>query len=110
MEIYKTRVTPKNQVFKLQHAGDVLKDCPRWGTNADQQWGRLFQREVAQTNVRDEGVDEGVDERTSSPSFARPLGKDKQKETKRKGKSQDPMSAHFATGIAKLNEIHSARQ
>ncbi|XP_048427927.1 uncharacterized protein LOC125471505 [Pyrus x bretschneideri] len=37
MKIYKTRVTPKNQVFKLQHAWDVLKDCPRWETDADQQ-------------------------------------------------------------------------
>ena len=106
MEIYKTRVTPKNKVFKLQHAWEVLKDCPRWGTDVDQQWGRLFQREAAQTNAGDEGVDE----MTPSPSFARPPGRDKQKEAKRKGKSQDPMSGHFATGIAKLNETHSARQ
>lgn len=106
MEIYKTRVTPKNQVFKLQHAWDVLKDCPRWGTDADQQWERLFPREAAPTNVGGEGVDE----MTHSPSFARPPGRDKQKEAKRKGKSQDPMSGHFATGIAKLNETHSARQ
>ncbi|XP_070680361.1 uncharacterized protein [Malus domestica] len=110
MEIYKTRVTPKNQVFKLQHAWDVLKDCPRWGTDADQQWGRLFQRETAQTNTGDEGVDESVDEMTPSPSFARPPGRDKQKEAKRKAKSQDPMSGHFYIGIAKLNETHSAHQ
>ena len=52
-----------------RHAWDILKDCPRWGTDADQQWGRLFQREAAQTNAGDEGVDEGVDEMTPSPSF-----------------------------------------
>ncbi|KAM1943395.1 hypothetical protein ACFX15_011736 [Malus domestica] len=100
MEIYKTRVTPKNQVFKLQHAWDVLKDCPRWATDADQQWGRLFQREAA---PRNEGVDEGVDEMTPSPSLARPLGRDKQNEAKRKGKSQDSSSRDFATGIAARN-------
>ena len=83
MEIYKTRVTPKNQVFKLQHAWDILKDCPRWGIDVDQQWGRLFQREVAPRNVEDEGVDE----MTPSPFLARPPGRDKQKEAKRKGKS-----------------------
>ena len=47
---------------------------------------------------------------TPSPSFARPPGRDKKKKAKRKGKSQDPMSGHFDTGIAKLNETHSARQ
>ncbi|XP_070676340.1 uncharacterized protein [Malus domestica] len=102
-----TRVTPKNQVFKLQHAWDVLKDCPRWATDADQQWGRLFQREAA---PRNEGGDEGVDEMTPSPSLARPPGRDKQKEAKRKGKSQDSPSGDFAIGIAKLHETHSARQ
>ncbi|KAM1294907.1 hypothetical protein ACFX1Q_015703 [Malus domestica] len=70
MEIYRTRVTPKNQVFKSQHAWDVLKDCPRWATDADQQWGRLFQREAASRN-------EGVDEMTPSPSLPRPPGRDK---------------------------------
>ncbi|KAB2604270.1 photosystem I reaction center subunit VI-2 [Pyrus ussuriensis x Pyrus communis] len=44
MTIYKIRGTPENQPFKLHHAWDVLKDCPRWGTDADQQWERLFQR------------------------------------------------------------------
>ena len=42
MAIYKTRVTPKNQPFKLHHAWDVLKDCPRWATDADQQWEDYF--------------------------------------------------------------------
>ena len=107
MEIYKTRVTPKNQVFKLQHAWDVLKDCPRWATDADQQWGRQFQREAA---PRNEGVNEGVDEMTPSPSLPRPPGRDKQKEAKRKGKSQDSTSGQFATEITKLKETHSARQ
>ncbi|XP_050141141.1 uncharacterized protein LOC126617135 [Malus sylvestris] len=110
MEIYKTRVTPKNQVFKLQHAWDVLKDCPRWGTDADQQWGRLFQHEAAPTNVGDEDVNEDVDEMTLTPSFARPSRRDKQKEAKRKGKSQDPASGHIATGIAKLSKTHSAHK
>ncbi|XP_070669158.1 uncharacterized protein [Malus domestica] len=91
----------------LQHAWDVLKDCPRWATDADQQWGRLFQREAA---PRNEGGDEGVDEMTPSPSLARPPGRDKQKEAKRKGKSQDLTSGDFATGIAKLHETHSASQ
>ncbi|KAM1370864.1 hypothetical protein ACFX2F_041287 [Malus domestica] len=66
--------------------------------------GKLFQREAAQTNVGDEVVDE----MTPSPYFARPPGRDKQKEAKRKGKSQDLMSGNFGTGIAKLNETHSA--
>ncbi|XP_070667701.1 glutathione S-transferase T2-like [Malus domestica] len=103
MEIYKTRVTHKNQVFKLQHAWDVLKDCSRWATNVDQQWGKLFQREAAPRN-------EGVNEMTPSPSLARPPGRDKQNEAKRKGKSQDSTSGDFATGIAKMHETHSARQ
>ena len=103
MEIYKTRVTPKNQVFKLQHAWDVLKDCPRWATDANQLWGRLFQHEAAPRN-------KGVNEMTPSPSLARPLGRDKQKEAKRKGKAQDLTRGDFATGIAKLHETHSARQ
>ncbi|XP_070669119.1 uncharacterized protein [Malus domestica] len=106
MEIYKTRVTPKNKVFKLQHAWDFLKDCPRLATDVDQQWGRLFQRETAPRNVEDEGVDE----MTPSHSLARPRGRDKQKEAKRKGKSQYPMSGHLATGIAKLNKTHNASQ
>ncbi|XP_050131359.1 uncharacterized protein LOC126607699 [Malus sylvestris] len=29
MTIYKTRTTPKNQAFKLHHAWNILKDCPR---------------------------------------------------------------------------------
>ena len=109
MEIYKTRVTPKNQHFKLHHAWDVLKDCPRWAIDADQQWGRLFQREAAPTNDGDEGVNEGVDEMTPT-SFARSSGRDKQKEAKRQGKSQDSMSGHIVTGIARLSETHSTRQ
>ncbi|KAM1181838.1 hypothetical protein ACFX2I_000352 [Malus domestica] len=42
MAIYKTKTTPKNQAFELHHAWNILKDCPRWGIDADQQWGRLF--------------------------------------------------------------------
>ncbi|XP_070660454.1 uncharacterized protein [Malus domestica] len=106
MEIYKTIVTQKNQVFKLQRAWDVLKDCSRWGTDADQQWGRLFQRENAPINLGDEGVNE----MTPTHSFARPPGRDKQKEAKRKGKSQDPISGHIATEFARLSKTHSAPQ
>ena len=47
---------------------------------------------------------------TPTPSFARPPGRDKQKEAKRKGMSQDPMSGQFATEIARLSETHTARQ
>ncbi|KAM1790180.1 hypothetical protein TB2_033720 [Malus domestica] len=110
MEIYKSKVTPKNQVFKLQHAWDVLKDCPRWRTDANQQWGRLFQREATLTNAGDDGVNEDVDKMTPTPSFTRPPRREKQKEAKRKGKSQDPSSGHIATEIAKLSETHRARQ
>ena len=106
------RVTPKNQPFKLHHAWEVLKDYPKWASNADQQWGRLFQREAAPTNDGDvnEGVNEGVAEMTPTPSFARPPGRDKQKEANRKGKSQDSMSAHLAIIFARLSETHNARQ
>ncbi|KAM2233716.1 hypothetical protein ACFX1X_012380 [Malus domestica] len=47
---------------------------------------------------------------TPSPSLARPPGRDKQKESKRKGKAQDSMRGDFATGITKLHETHSTRQ
>ena len=114
MAIYKTKTTPKNQAFKLSHAWNFLKDCPRWGTDVDQQWGRLFHSDAPPPNDFDEGanegVNEGVEQMTPTFSFARPPGRDKQKEVKRKWKSQEPMSGHIATGIAKLSETHSARQ
>ncbi|KAM1699366.1 hypothetical protein ACFX1Q_030407 [Malus domestica] len=47
---------------------------------------------------------------TPTSSFARLPGRDKQNETKRKGKSQDLMSGPIATGIAILSENHSVRQ
>ncbi|KAM2970109.1 hypothetical protein FF2_017116 [Malus domestica] len=46
----------------------------------------------------------------ATSSIARPLGRDKQKEAKRKGKSQEPMSGHIATGFARLSESHNSRQ
>ena len=62
MAIYKTRTTPKIQAFKLHHVWNVLKDCPRWGTDADQQWGRLFHSEALPSNYLNEGASEGVNE------------------------------------------------
>ena len=107
MEIYKTRVTPKNQVFKLQHAWDILKDCPRWGTDADQQWGRLFQREAApkwQMKV------------SMKVSMKWPhlllLQGPREEISKRKQREKGSPKIRWVdtTGIAKLNETHSARQ
>ncbi|KAM1286323.1 hypothetical protein ACFX2J_000393 [Malus domestica] len=40
----------------------------------------------------------------------RPPGIDKQKETKRKRKSQDRISAQIATGFARMNENHISQQ
>nr|XP_028960139.1 uncharacterized protein LOC114825573 [Malus domestica] len=79
-------------------------DCPRWGTDADKQWGRLFNSEAAQTN----DINEGVDELTPTSSFSRPQRSDKQKEAKRKGKFQDPISAQIVTEFARLTESHSS--
>ena len=45
----------------------------------------------------------------STPSFARPPGRDKQKEAKRKGKSQDPTGAQFASEMARMNENQCRR-
>ncbi|KAM1172678.1 hypothetical protein ACFX2G_023236 [Malus domestica] len=42
-------------------------------------------------------------------SFARPSGRDKQKEAKRKGKSQDPIRAQFASEMVRMNENHISR-
>ena len=74
----------KNQAFKLHHAWNILKDYPRWRTDANQQCGRLFHIEAPPLN----DVNEGVEQMTLTSSFARPPGRDKQKEAKRKGKSQ----------------------
>ena len=114
MTIYKIRTTPKNQAFKLHHAWNILKDCPRWGTNANQQCGRLFHSEAPPPNDVNEGVNfadnEGVEQMNPTPSFARPPGRDKQKEAKRKGKSQDPIRAQFASEMVRMNENHISRQ
>ena len=114
MTIYKTRTTPKNQAFKLHHAWNILKDCPRWGTDANQQCGRLFHNEAPPPNDVNEGVNfadnEGVEQMTPTSSFARPPGRDKQKEAKRKGKSQDPARAQFASEMAIMKEIQCRRQ
>ena len=65
-----------NQAFKLHHAWNVLNDCSRWGTDADQQWGRLFRSEVPPPNDfnkgANEGVNEGVKQMTPTSSFTRP--------------------------------------
>ena len=53
---------------------------------------------------------EGVDQMTPTSFFARPLGRDKQKEAKRKGKSQDPPRAQFASEMARMNENQCRRQ
>ena len=113
MAIYKTRTTPKNQAFKLHHAWNILKDCPRWGTDTNQQCGRLFHSEAPPLNDVNEGVNfadnEGVKQMTSTSSFARLPSRDKQKEAKRKGKSQDPIRAQFASEMAIMNEIQCRR-
>ena len=88
MIIYKTRTTAKNQAFKLHHAWNILKDCPRWRTDANQQCGRLFHNEAPPPNDVNEGVNfadnEGIDQMSPTSSFPRPPGRDKQKEAKRK--------------------------
>ncbi|MBT0984633.1 hypothetical protein KJ032_26765, partial [Salmonella enterica subsp. enterica serovar Typhimurium] len=88
MTIYKTRTTPKNQAFKLHHAWNILKDCQRWVTDANQQCGRLFHNESPPTNDVNEVVNfadnEGVEQMTPTSSFARPLRRDKQKKVERK--------------------------
>ncbi|KAM2165341.1 hypothetical protein ACFX1R_039506 [Malus domestica] len=87
MTIYKT-LHHKNQAFKLHHAWNILKDCPRWGTNANQQCGRLFYNEAPPPNGVNEGVNfannEGVNQMSPTSSFPRPPGRDKQNEAKRK--------------------------
>ncbi|TQD86449.1 hypothetical protein C1H46_027938 [Malus baccata] len=114
MAIYKTKTTPKNQAFKLHHAWNILKDCPGWGTDANQQCGRLFHSEAPPPNDVNEGVNfadnEGVEQINPTFSFARPPGRDKQKEAKRKGKSQDPIRAQFASDMARMNENQCCRQ
>ncbi|KAM1520038.1 hypothetical protein ACFX15_022282 [Malus domestica] len=101
------------QAFKLHQAWSILKDCPRWGTDADQQWGRLFHSEAPPPNDVNEGVNfadnEGVEQMIPTSSFARPSGRDKQKEAKRKGKSQDPIRAQFASEMVRMNENHISR-
>ena len=47
---------------------------------------------------------------TPTSSLPRPSGRDKQKEAKRKGKSQDPSYAQFASEMARMNENHCRRQ
>ncbi|XP_050135474.1 uncharacterized protein LOC126611299 [Malus sylvestris] len=114
MAIYKTRTTPKNQTFKLHHAWNILKDCPRWGTDVNQQCGRLFHNEAPPPNDINEGVNfadnEGIDQMSPTSSLPRPSGGDKQKEAKRKGKSQDPIRAQFASEMARMNENQCRRQ
>ena len=103
MSIYKTRTTPKNKAFKLHNAWNILTDYPRWGTDANQQCGRLFHSEAPPPNDVNEGMNfsdnEGVEQMNLTPSFARPPGRDMQKEAKRKGKSQQ-----FASEMARMNE------
>ncbi|XP_070663186.1 uncharacterized protein [Malus domestica] len=114
MAIYKIRTTPKNQAFKLHHAWNILKDCPRWGINANQQCGRLFHNEAPPPNDVNKGVNfadnEGVNQMSPTSSLPRPSGRDKQKEAKRKGKSQDPIREQFASEMARMNENQCRRQ
>ncbi|XP_068331700.1 probable serine/threonine-protein kinase PBL11 [Pyrus communis] len=71
-------------------------------------------REAPFPNEVNEGVNfadnEGVEQMTPTSSFARPPGRDKQKEAKRKGKSQDPIRAQLASGFASTNENHISWQ
>ncbi|KAM1114089.1 hypothetical protein ACFX2B_046122 [Malus domestica] len=103
-----------HQKIKLHHAWNILKDCSRWGTDVDQQWGRLFHSEAPSLTDVNESVNfadnESVEQMTPTSSFARPPGKDKQKEAKRKGKSKDPIHAQFASEMVRMNENHISRQ
>ena len=53
---------------------------------------------------------EGVEQMTPTSSFARPLGRDKQNEAKRKEKFQDPRRAQFASEMVRMNENHISWQ
>ena len=65
-------------------------------------------------NDVNEGVNfadnEGIEQMIPTSSFARPPGRDKQNEAKRKGKSQDPICAQVASEMARMNKNQCRRQ
>ncbi|KAL6272654.1 hypothetical protein ACE6H2_023346 [Prunus campanulata] len=73
---------PPNRPFKLYHAWEILKDCPKWNDINEPPTQRSSGASASMVNL-----DNDADEITM-PS-PRPEGRDKQKAAKKKGKMAD---------------------